>query len=126
MAEPESILQLGIEAAREGKKEEARQLFRLLTRQEPDNSQGWLWLAGVAENREERQNALERVLAFEPENEMALKGLQALGVRPSSVDSIPDDSPPPAASVPTPPAPAPIDDDPFGDDDPFAELNNLS
>ncbi|MGB9633862.1 MAG: hypothetical protein ACPL8I_11055, partial [Chloroflexaceae bacterium] len=72
MAEPDSILQLGIEAARDNKKEEARQLFRLLTRQEPTNIQGWLWLAGVAENREERQAALERVLELDPDNEMAI------------------------------------------------------
>jgi hypothetical protein len=124
MAEPESILQLGIEAARENKKEEARQLFRLLTRQEPDNVQGWLWLAGVAENREERQASLERVLELEPSNEMAQKGLQALGVRPAVASGGPAVV---AAAPPPPPArPDTIDEDPFGDDDPFAELNNLS
>ena len=58
MTEPESYLRLGIEAAREENKEEARRFFRLLTRKDPDNVQGWLWLAGVAENREERQDAL--------------------------------------------------------------------
>ncbi len=135
MAEPESILQLGIEAAREGRKEEARQLFRLLTRQEPNNAQGWLWLAGVAENREERQNALEQVLIFEPTNEMALKGLHALGVQPSPGKNVPAASTPPtltkdvAPSAPPPPPVAPpvsFDIDPFGDEDPFAELNNLS
>ena len=135
MAEPESILQLGIEAAREGRKEEARQLFRLLTRQEPNNAQGWLWLAGVAENREERQNALEQVLIFEPTNEMALKGLHALGVQPSPEKNVPTASAPPtltknvAPSAPPPPPvapPASFDIDPFGDEDPFAELNNLS
>ncbi|NJN19000.1 MAG: hypothetical protein HC822_23470 [Oscillochloris sp.] len=129
MAEPESILQLGIEAAREGKKEEARNLFRLLTRQQPGNSQAWLWLAGVAENRDERQGALERVLELEPDNVMAQKGLQALGVTPGAsapVRPMPDREPPPPAPV------APRDDDPFGsddpfgDDDPFAELDNLS
>ncbi|MBP1468592.1 hypothetical protein EYB53_022960, partial [Candidatus Chloroploca sp. M-50] len=120
MAEPESILQLGIEAAREGKKDEARQLFRLLTRQEPENAQGWLWLAGVAENREERQNALERVLTLDPQNEMAIKGLNALGVRPSTtmragIHEVPPPPPPPTEA---------ITDDAF-EDDPFAELDNL-
>ncbi len=151
MAEPESILQLGIEAAREGKKEEARQLFRLLTRQEPDNAQSWLWLAGVAENREERQSALERVVQLDPTNEMALKGLHALGVtaRPAAPPPPPppaaepppppaaepppppaaEPSPPPAAEPPPPPAARPPleeEADPFGEDDPFAELNDLS
>ncbi|WP_413228755.1 tetratricopeptide repeat protein, partial [Chloroflexus sp.] len=58
MADPDSILQLGVEAARKGEKDEARKLFRLLTREHPENIQGWLWLAGVAEDREERQAAL--------------------------------------------------------------------
>ena len=49
MAESDTILQLGIEAAREGNREEARNLFGLLTRQEPDNAQAWLWLAGVVD-----------------------------------------------------------------------------
>ena len=61
MADTESILQLGIEAARAGDKEEARNLFRLLTRETPEDPQAWLWLAGVAEDREEKRAALEQV-----------------------------------------------------------------
>lgn len=120
MAEPESILQLGIEAARDGNKEEARNLFRLLTRQEPQNAQAWLWLAGVAETREERQAALERVVEIEPTNDMALKGLQALGVRPGSH---------PASATPAPAAEATPAVGPYAElesDDPFAELDALS
>ncbi|HWQ13774.1 MAG TPA: hypothetical protein VNL77_13310, partial [Roseiflexaceae bacterium] len=84
MADSESILRLGIEAAREGNRAEARDLFTLLTRQDPDNVQAWLWLAGVAEGPEQRRAALEQVLRLEPDNEMALKGLQAMGVAPSA------------------------------------------
>ncbi|MEI7772980.1 MAG: hypothetical protein WCI67_23520 [Chloroflexales bacterium] len=123
MAEPDSLLQLGIEAARDGNKEEARNLFRLLTRQDPTNAQAWLWLAGVAENREERQAALEHVIEIDPTNEMAVKGLQALGARPGSRAAAP-----PVELVEPAPSPAPSTyGDTFGDDDdPFAELNNLS
>jgi hypothetical protein len=78
MAESDTILQLGIDAAREGNREEARNLFGLLTRQEPDNLQAWLWLAGVADGPEERRAALERVLELDPTNEMAAKGLQTM------------------------------------------------
>ncbi|RRR72751.1 MAG: hypothetical protein EI684_09775 [Candidatus Viridilinea halotolerans] len=128
MAEPDSILQLGIEAAREGKKDEARQLFRLLTQQDPTNAQGWLWLAGVAENREERQHALERVVVLEPSNEMAVKGLQALGVDPSAVKAEqPVAAPVAVAPTPSSPPARQPEPDPFmDDDDPFAELNSLS
>jgi len=80
MAESDSILQLGIEAAREGNREEARNMFGLLTRQQPNNLQAWLWLAGVSDGPDERRAALERALEIEPTNELAIKGLQRLGV----------------------------------------------
>ena len=98
MADSDQILQLGIEEARNGNREAARNLFELLTRQEPDNAQGWLWLAGVADGPDQRREALQRVIALEPENEMARKGLQAMGVNPSAE--------PVAAPVAAPAAPA--------------------
>lgn len=155
MTDPGSILQLGIEAARDGNKEEARDLFRLLTHEDADNVQGWLWLAGVAESREERQAALERVLELEPQNAMALKSLQAMGVSaPSPVRAASPESPTmPAGAVPSsrfsperPPEPEPVPErspepepmrgppaaapegpaDAGFEDDPFAELDSLS
>jgi hypothetical protein len=84
MAESDTILQLGIDAAREGNREEARNLFGLLTRQEPDNLQAWLWLAGVADGPDERRAALERVVELDPTNKMAIQGLEALGVKPAA------------------------------------------
>jgi hypothetical protein len=83
MAESDTILQLGIDAAREGNRDEARNLFSLLTRQEPSNLQAWLWLAGVADSPDERRGALERVLELDPTNEMAIKGLQSMGAAPA-------------------------------------------
>jgi hypothetical protein len=98
MAESDTILQLGIEAAREGNREEARNLFGLLTRQEPDNAQAWLWLAGVADGPEQRRAALERAVELDPTNEMAVKGLQAMGVHPTAKL---DESAVPSASAAT-------------------------
>ena len=87
MADAKEILQLGIEAARDGNREEARNLFTLLTKQDPNNIQAWLWLAGVSDNPTQRRNALEQALHIDPQNEMALRGLRALnGERPSAVD----------------------------------------
>jgi hypothetical protein len=111
MAEPETLLQLGIDAAREGNREEARNLFSLLTRQEPDNVQAWLWLAGVAEGPEQRRAALERVIELDPDNEMAIKGLQAMGVPlpkrgNERAPAAPPPTPAPAAPPPAPEAPA--------------------
>jgi hypothetical protein len=107
MAESETILRLGIEAAREGNREEARNLFSLLTRQEPDNVQAWLWLAGVAEGPDQRRAALEQVVRLEPDNEMALKGLQAMGVTPPVAVSEQAYVPASAAATSAPDVPAP-------------------
>jgi hypothetical protein len=116
MAESDTILQLGIEAAREGNREEARNLFGLLTRQEPDNLQAWLWLAGVADGPEERRAALERVLELDPTNEMAVKGLQAMGVSPTAkLDEAAIGAAAAASSSPPPPPPAPAPPEPSGD-----------
>ncbi|MBC8160845.1 MAG: hypothetical protein H7Z42_06450 [Roseiflexaceae bacterium] len=107
MAESDTILQLGIEAAREGNRDEARSLFNLLTRQEPENAQAWLWLAGVAETPDERRAALERVVALDPSNEMARKGLAAMGAAPEPSST--------AALTSAPPPIVPVDlDDDFG------------
>jgi formylglycine-generating enzyme required for sulfatase activity len=100
----EDALQLGIEAAREGNNDEARSLFRHLTSENSNNVRGWFWLAGVAENREERQMALEKVLEIEPDNELAIQSLNAMGVG-------------------YPPVSEP---EPVTEDNPFAELDDLS
>ncbi len=126
MTDPDSILQLGIEAAKEGNNRDARELFRLLVKEDPRNARGWLWLAGVAETNDERINALQQVYALEPDNQLARDGLRALGVdvgsdpKPAPVPAAP---PPPPAKAAPPPPPAAADMD-F--DDPFAELDNLS
>ena len=99
MADSDSILQLGIEAARAGDKAEARELFRLVTRENPSNAQGWLWLAGVAEDRDEKRAALERVVAIEPSNDLARKGLAAIGGGQGSTPSVAHD----AVTTPVPP-----------------------
>ncbi len=110
MADSQSILQLGIEAARAGDKAEARELFRLVTREDPGNAQGWLWLAGVAEDREEKRAALEQVVQIDPSNELARKGLAALGGAAAARTVAP--AAPPATTPPrtTPPI-APTDRD---------------
>ncbi len=92
MADTDSILQLGIEAARAGDKAEARELFRLVTREDANNAQGWLWLAGVAEDRDEKRAALEQVVRLDPNNQLARKGLAAQASAPAA-------PPPPAGQA---------------------------
>lgn len=93
MADANEILSLGMDAARDGNREEARNLFTLLTRQDPDNIQAWLWLAGVSDDPRQRRAALERALEIDPQNDMALRGLRALngvqgGDRRSIVEAV--------------------------------------
>ena len=91
MADANEILALGMDAARDGNREEARNLFTLLTRQDPDNIQAWLWLAGVSDDPRQRRAALERALEIDPQNDMALRGLRALnGVQGNDRRSIVD------------------------------------
>jgi hypothetical protein len=63
MADAKEILQFGIEAARDGNREEARNLFTLLTKQDPNNIQAWLWLAGVSDTPTQRRNALDSMVS---------------------------------------------------------------
>lgn len=68
-------LRLGITAAKAGHKAEARPLLRAVTESEPSNELAWLWLAGVAESPHDAMAALQRVLAINPTNPQALRGL---------------------------------------------------
>ena len=63
MAESDTILQLGIEAAREGNREETRNLFGLLTRQEPNNAQACYELGCLLAQKGKHEEALELLLS---------------------------------------------------------------
>lgn len=78
-------MELGINAAREGRKEEALQHFKVVLKLEPNNAVAWLWTAGVLDDPEKKRKCLERVLELEPENPSALRGMAALGaaIRPN-------------------------------------------
>ncbi len=73
-------LRQGIAAAKAGQKSEARQLLQNAIRLDPGNETAWLWLSSVAKDKKEQIFCLRQLLQINPENEMALKGLRALGV----------------------------------------------
>ncbi len=72
-AEPSEILQAGINFAKEGKRQEARQFLLRVVADEPENETAWLWLASVSEYPEELLVFLQNVLKINPENERALE-----------------------------------------------------
>ncbi len=69
------LLELGIAAARTGNRAEARMYLEAVTLAEPDNTQAFMWLSYVLEDRKLALRCLERVLEIEPDNEQAKKGL---------------------------------------------------
>ncbi len=74
----EQHLQAGIAAARSGKKVEARAALRNALQKNPRSATAWLWMSGVIATPQEREKCLERVLALEPDNTAARKGLPAV------------------------------------------------
>ncbi len=76
------LLQRGIAAARSGQPDIARDALQQSIRLDPHNEMAWLWLSSVARDDSERLFCLKQLLAINPQNEFALKGLRALGVEP--------------------------------------------
>lgn len=94
-----ALLQRAMRARQNGDVQAARALLRALAAQRPDLPQVWLALATAAETRAEQRQALERVIALEPQNPLAQRGLARMNV----VTPIP----PPAVAEEAEPEPAP-------------------
>jgi len=85
------LLKQGIAALNAGRKEEARRLLMQFVQQDERNEMGWLWLSGAVDADEDRRVCLENVLAINPNNAVARRGLESLiakkGVRSLSTAS---------------------------------------
>lgn len=75
----------GIEAAKSGQKDEARKLLQHALRLDPVRDNAWLWLASVAKDKRERLLCLQKVLEINPEHELGLKAVQAMGIDPAQL-----------------------------------------
>lgn len=80
MTESDQLLKIAIQAAKAGEREKAHQILMKIVEQDEKNETAWLWLSGTVKTREDRQICLENVLAINPHNEIAKKGLKKLGV----------------------------------------------
>jgi hypothetical protein len=76
-------LQQAIAAIRAGDKESGRQLLAGVLQADPCNETAWLWMSAVVDSDEQRRTCLERVLAINPNNEPARRGLERLDVSQS-------------------------------------------
>ena len=65
----------GIAAAQDGKRAEARELLLRVVQIDENNGEAWLWLSRVVTTLEDREVCFENVLALDPENEAAQRGL---------------------------------------------------
>jgi len=70
------LLKQGIAAAKAGQKETARELLTRVVEQDDHSLAAWLWLSGVVESLDDREVCLENMLALDPENQAARKGLE--------------------------------------------------
>lgn len=102
MSTIDELLQEGIWAAKDGQVDEARRILKQVVEREPRNEAAWLWLSGVVETDEQRITCLENVLAINPHNKAAQRGLQALRQK-AAVKPLPEMPPPsPAMEKPKP------------------------
>ncbi|HSL43625.1 MAG TPA: hypothetical protein VK897_09350 [Anaerolineales bacterium] len=62
-------LQRAIQAARAGRKDEAREILLEIVESDPRNEMAWIWLSGVVESLEDRIIACENALTINPANE---------------------------------------------------------
>lgn len=65
------LLQQGVNAAKAGDKAQARLLLQQVTGKDADNVVGWLWLASVSDDAQQRFDCIQRVLSLDPTNERA-------------------------------------------------------
>jgi hypothetical protein len=71
----QTLLEQGIGAALNGRRDEARALLAQVVEADERNEQAWLWLAGIVTDPEEMRTCLENVLHLNPENAKAREGL---------------------------------------------------
>ena len=71
-------LRAGITAVKNGDRGQGRDLLEKVLAVDERNEQAWLWLSGAVETAEDRQICLENVLAINPDNTLAQKGLAKL------------------------------------------------
>jgi hypothetical protein len=95
-------LQSAIVSIRAGDKETGQRLLAEVIRGDRRNETAWLWMSSVIDSAEHRRDCLERVLAINPHNEAAQRGLEVLSQKQAAP------IPPPAGPEPTPPPSADV------------------
>ncbi|MBN1934531.1 MAG: hypothetical protein JW934_07685 [Anaerolineae bacterium] len=82
------LLREGIAAAKAKERDRARALLMQVVELDEENAAAWMWLSGVVDDLDDKQVCLENVLALEPGNEAARRGLA--WVRDQKAKQLPD------------------------------------
>ncbi|MBK9944041.1 MAG: hypothetical protein IPP13_20775 [Kouleothrix sp.] len=93
-----ALLDRAQQARKRGDLPAARALLHALAAHRPEMPQVWMVLAAVAETRAEQRHALERVIALDPQNPLAQRGLARINAATPA---------PAAAAIQAPTAPPP-------------------
>lgn len=72
----EELLKMAIRTAQAGNKAAARVMFRRVLGEDKRNERAMMWMAKLADSRQERDQWLNRVLAVNPNNEAARETLR--------------------------------------------------
>lgn len=72
----DALLRAGINAAKTGDRTRARELLMQVVEADERRPLAWLWLSGVVDGLEDRKVCLENVLALDPANQAARRGLE--------------------------------------------------
>ena len=96
------MLQQGIAAAKAGQKPQAFEILQRVVKLDPQNETAWLWLSSVARSQQERVFCLRQLYSVNPNNELAIKGLQALGIDPTKEKVQAEPTPESDTPLPTP------------------------
>ncbi len=99
------LRQRGIAAAKAGQNDQARQLLQQSIRLEPQSEAAWIWMASLARDRRERLFCFQKILQIDPNNETALKALQAMGITREQLLGTSPLTAPAESSAATPAAP---------------------
>lgn len=83
----EDLLQLAISAAKRGDKESARMMFNQILAEDKNNERALMWMAKLADSRDEMAIWLNRTLAVNPNNQTAIDTLAKMKNKSSARDN---------------------------------------
>ncbi len=73
-----TFVQRGVDAAKDERRDFARQCFGQALEHDAENEMAWLWMASVADSDEEKKDCFEKVLSANPDNETARFSLETI------------------------------------------------